>query len=236
MEGTMHNYKRNRVVIKLSGSVFHNDNNQDQIEVLKKYSSMLIDIRSIVQPVVVTGGGRIARFYINTARKLGLDESSLDLMGIDVSRLNAKLLISSLGNHVYPNVPKSLDDISNFMESNKIIVSGGLHPGQSTNATSALIAEKIKANQFINATDVEGIYDSDPRKNQNAKLYEKIDLGSCVNMLLNSSSMAGEYDLMDIVALKVIERSKIKTRVILSSPENIKNTVEGKILGTELVI
>lgn len=236
MEGTMHNYQRNRVVIKLSGSVFHNDNNQDQIEVLKKYSSMLIDISSIVQPVVVTGGGRIARFYINTARKLGLDESSLDLMGIDVSRLNAKLLISSLGNHVYPNVPKSLDDISNFMESNKIIVSGGLHPGQSTNATSALIAEKIKANQFINATDVEGIYDSDPRKNQNAKLYEKIDLGSCVNMLLNSSSMAGEYDLMDIVALKVIERSKIKTRVILSSPENIKNTVEGKILGTELVI
>lgn len=236
MEGTMHNYQRNRVVIKLSGSVFHNDNNQDQIEVLKKYSSMLIDISSIVQPVVVTGGGRIARFYINTARKLGLDESSLDLMGIDVSRLNAKLLISSLGNHVYPNVPKSLDDISNFMESNKIIISGGLHPGQSTNATSALIAEKIKANQFINATDVEGIYDSDPRKNQNAKLYEKIDLGSCVNMLLNSSSMAGEYDLMDIVALKVIERSKIKTRVILSSPENIKNTVEGKILGTELVI
>jgi uridylate kinase len=48
--------------------------------------------------------------------------------------------------------------------------------------------------------------------------------------------MAGEYDLMDIVALKVIERSKIKTRVILSSPENIKNTVEGKILGTELII
>ena len=236
MEGTTPNYQRNRIVIKLSGSVFHNYNNQDQIEVLKKYSSMLIDISSIVQPVVVTGGGRIARFYINTARKLGLDESSLDLMGIDVSRLNAKLLISSLGNHVYPNVPKSLDEISNFIESNKIIVSGGLHPGQSTNATSALIAEKIKANQFINATDVEGIYDSDPRKNQNAKLYEKIELGNCVNMLLNSSSMAGEYDLMDIVALKVIERSKIKTRVILSSPENIKNTVEGKILGTELVI
>ena len=126
MEGIMHNYQRNRVVIKLSGSVFHNDNNQDQIEVLKKYSSMLIDISSIVQPVVVTGGGQIARFYINTARKLGLDESSLDLMGIDVSRLNAKLLISSLGNHVYPNVPKSLDDISNFMESNKIIISGGI--------------------------------------------------------------------------------------------------------------
>jgi uridylate kinase len=123
MEGTMNNYQRNRVVIKLSGSVFHNDNNRNQIEVLKKYSSMLIDISNTVQPVVVTGGGQIARFYINTARKLGLDESSLDLMGIDVSRLNAKLLISSL-KACYPNVPKSLEDISNFMESNKIIISG----------------------------------------------------------------------------------------------------------------
>ena len=224
----MHNYQRDRIVIKLSGSVFHNDKNQDQIEVLKKYSSMLIDISNTIQPVVVTGGGQIARFYINTARKLGLDESSLDLMGIDVSRLNAKLLISSLGSHVYPNVPKSLDEISNFIESNKIIVSGGLHPGQSTNATSALIAEKIKANQFINATDVEGIYDSDPRKNQNAKLYEKIELGSCVNMLLNSSSMAGEYDLMDIVAVKVIERSRIRTRVILSSPKISKILLKEK--------
>ena len=130
MEGTMHSYQRDRIVIKLSGSVFHNDKNQDQIEVLKKYSSMLIDISNTIQPVVVTGGGQIARFYINTARKLGLDESSLDLMGIDVSRLNAKLLISSLGSHVYPNVPKSLDEISNFIESNKIIVSGGLAPGQ----------------------------------------------------------------------------------------------------------
>lgn len=233
----MNDYYRNHVVIKLSGSVFNILDNQTTVEVLKQYSSMLVHINKTVQPVVVAGGGNIARYYIQIARKLGLDESSLDLIGIDVSRLNAKLLISSLGDHAYPNVPKSLDEISNFIVSNKIIITGGLHPGQSTNATSALIAEKIRAKEFINATDVEGIYDMDPRKNQSAKLFEKITLNKCLDMLSERSSMAGEYDLMDIVALKVIERSKINTRVILSSPENIINTIEGKkYKGTELIL
>ncbi|MDR4511271.1 MAG: UMP kinase [Nitrososphaeraceae archaeon] len=233
----MNNLARNRVVIKLSGSVFNMNDNQTQAEVLKRYSSMLVQVNQTIQPVVIAGGGSIARYYIQIARNLGLDESSLDLIGIDVSRLNAKLLISSLGEYAYPNVPKSLDEISNFVVSNKIIVSGGLHPGQSTNATAALIAEKIRAKEFINATDVNGIYDMDPRKNKSAKLYEKITLKECVDMLLNGSSMAGEYDLMDIVALKVIERSAINTRVILSSPENIINTLEGKeYKGTELIL
>jgi uridylate kinase len=49
--------------------------------------------------------------------------------------------------------------------------------------------------------------------------------------------MAGEYDLLDIVALKVIERSKIRTKVILCNPKNISNTIQGrKYIGTELVL
>jgi uridylate kinase len=142
-----------------------------------------------------------------------------------------------MGHFAYPEVPMSLDDVARFVESNKIIVSGGLHPGQSTNATSALIAEKTRASEFINATDVNGIYDSDPRKNKNAHLFAKIELDKLLNMLLKESSMAGEYDLLDIVALKVIERSKIRTKVILSNPKNISNTIQGrKYIGTELVL
>jgi uridylate kinase len=234
--------QKKRVVIKLSGSIFRlSDNNgqdnNDYYNTFKQYSDVLINLTNNVQPIVITGGGSIARLYINFARKLGLDEASLDLLGISISRINAKLLIASLGNYAYPDVPLSLDDVGRFVESNKIIVSGGLHPGQSTNATSALIAEKTRASEFINATDVNGIYDSDPRKNNNAQLFEKIEVNKLLNMLLKESSMAGEYDLLDIVALKVIERSKIKTKVILSDPTNIFNTIQGRSYkGTELVL
>ena len=236
--------QKKRVVIKLSGSIFRlsdNNNNEqgnnDYYNTFKQYSDVLISLTNNVQPIVIAGGGSIARLYINFARKLGLDEASLDLLGIAISRINAKLLIASLGNYAYPDVPLSLDDVGRFVESNKIIVSGGLHPGQSTNATSALIAEKTGASEFINATDVNGIYDSDPRKNNNAQLFEKIEVSKLLNMLLKESSMAGEYDLLDIVALKVIERSKIKTKVILSDPTNIYNTIQGRnYIGTELVL
>lgn len=234
--------QKKRVVIKLSGSIFSlSDNNEqdnnDYYNTFKQYSHVLINLTGNIQPIVITGGGIIARLYINFARKLGLDEASLDLLGIAISRINAKLLIASLGNYAYPDVPLSLDDVGKFIESNKIIVSGGLHPGQSTNATSALIAEKTGASEFINATDVNGIYDSDPRKNNNAQLFEKIEVNKLLNMLLKESSMAGEYDLLDIVALKVIERSKIKTKVILSNPTNISNAIQGRnYIGTELVL
>jgi uridylate kinase len=234
--------QKKRIVIKLSGSIFNLSDNHDQdsnnyYDIFKQYSDILTNLTPNVQLIVITGGGSIARLYINFARKLGLDEASLDLLGISISRVNAKLLIASLGHYAYPEVPLSLDDVARFVESNKIIVSGGLHPGQSTNATSALIAEKTRASEFINATDVNGIYDSDPRKNKNAHLFAKIELDKLLNMLLKESSMAGEYDLLDIVALKVIERSKIRTRVILSNPKNISNTIQGrKYIGTELVL
>jgi uridylate kinase len=225
---------RKRVAIKLSGSIFSEERNEDTI---KRYAEMLTDISIDVQPIVIAGGGKIARHYINLARSLGSDEASLDIMGIEVSRLNAKLLISALGEEAYSQVPKNLEEVTIAAESGKIVIVGGLHPGQSTNATSALIAEKVRASRFINATDVDGIYDLDPNISRNAKLLNEITISECVEILKDGSSMAGTYDLMDIVALKVIERSKIPTRVLRSDITNIKNAIIGTHhMGTEIVM
>jgi uridylate kinase len=225
---------RKRVAIKLSGSIFSEQRNEDTI---KRYAEMLTDISIDVQPIVIAGGGKIARHYINLARYLGSDEASLDIMGIEVSRLNAKLLIIALGEQAYSQVPKNLEEVTIAAESGKIVIVGGLHPGQSTNATSALIAEKVRASRFLNATDVDGIYDLDPNISKNAKLLNEITVSECMEILKNGSSMAGTYDLMDIVALKVIERSKIPTRVLRSDITNIKNAIIGTHhIGTEIVM
>jgi uridylate kinase len=224
---------KERIVIKLSGSVF----NDDIANKLIRYAAMLVEISKQVQPVVVAGGGNIARHYIRIARELGLDEASLDSLGIEVSRLNARLLIAALGDrHAYPIVAQDLEHVSIAAASGKIIVTGGLHPGQSTNATSALIAEKIKASKFLNATDVDGIYDSDPNKNNAAKLFKEITVKKCLDILGAENSAAGAYELMDIVALKVIERSKIPTIVLRSEPANIKNAIANEIIGTRIVV
>jgi uridylate kinase len=230
--------RKRRVVIKLSGSIF-NVTNANANESLTRYAKMLLDISDKSQPVVVTGGGETARQYINIARNLGSDEANLDIIGIEVSRLNAKLLIVALGDRAYSQIPKNLEEVAMAAASGKIVVAGGLHPGQSTNATSALIAETVKASRFLNATDVDGIYDSDPKTNTDAKLFKKITIKECMEILGSESSMAGTYELIDIVALKVIERSKIPTRVFLSNVYNIEQAINNNNkydVGTEIVI
>jgi uridylate kinase len=222
------------LVIKLSGSVF---NYKTTSKSLMEYAQLLLDIQTKVQPVVVSGGGIIARHYVNLARSLGSDESSLDVMGIEISRLNAMVLSAALGDSVYPVIPSNLEEISIACQSGKIVVSGGLHPGQSTNATAALICEKIKADRFLNATDVDGIYDSDPKENPKAKIFREITIKRCFELLNTESTQAGSYELMDLVALKVIERSKIPTWVIKSDPKIIRNLImKNSQAGTKITV
>ena len=223
---------KKRIVIKFSGRIFGVEN----IKLLKDYARFLVKISKSYQPIIIAGGGKIARHYISHARSSGADESTLDELGIEISRLNAKLLIYALKNKAYPHPPTSLKEAKNAVDSGLIVVAGGLNPGQSTNGAAALIAEKINAVQFLNATDVDGIYDSDPNKNKKAKKFKRIEIKKLRNMLVHEDSVAGGYDLMDIVALKIIERSKIKTRVINSNIKTLEKALKGLDVGTEIIL
>jgi len=223
---------KKRIVIKFSGKVFAMEN----IKLLKDYARFLAKVSKTYQPIIIAGGGKIARHYISHARSSGVDESTLDELGIEISRLNAKLLIYALKGKAYSHPPTSLKEAQQAVESGLIVVAGGLHPGQSTNGTAALIAEKTNADQFINATDVDGIYDSDPNKNKKAKLFKQIEIKNLKKMLIHEDSVAGGYDLMDIVALKIIERSKIKTRVIRSDIKNLEKAIKGQATGTQIIL
>jgi len=222
---------KKRIVIKLSGQIFGMDN----VKMLKDYARFLVKISKVCQPVIVAGGGHIARRYINYARSSGADESSLDELGIDISRLNAKLLIYALKHRAYPHPPITLQEIRNAVDSGVIVVTGGLHPGHSTNGTAALIAEKINASVFLNATDVAGVYDLDPNKYKGAKMYRRIELKKLRNMLVRKESIAGGYDLMDILTLKIIERSKIKTRILKADIKTLEKAIKGGSVGTEII-
>jgi uridylate kinase len=223
---------KKRIVIKLSGRIFGMDN----AKMLKDYASFLVKISKVCQPIIIAGGGNIARHYITHARSSGADESTLDELGIEISRLNAKLLIYALKNKAYSHPPTTLQEVRHAVDDGLIVVTGGLHPGQSTNGTAALIAEKINAEQFLNATDVDGVYDRDPNKFKNAKKFKRIELKNLRNMLVHEDSLAGGYDLMDIVALKIIERSKIKTRILKADIKTLEKAIKGMDVGTEIVL
>ena len=223
---------KKRIVIKLSGRLFGVEN----VKILKDYAQFLVKISKICQPIVIAGGGTIARHYISHARSSGADESTLDELGIEISRLNAKLLIYALKNKAYSHPPTTLQEVKHAVDDGLIVVAGGLHPGQSTNGTAALIAEKVKAEHFLNATDVDGVYDMDPNKFKQAKKFKSIEMKNLKGMLVHEDSVAGGYDLMDIVALKIIERSKIQTTILKADPKIIEKAIKGGNVGTKIIL
>lgn len=219
------------VVIKLSGSLFTFDKDYSQV---KKITKTLDEIsRNGYKVVAVTGGGKTARNMQNAARNFYADEAFLDQLGIDVSRIHAKILTTCTTNSCQ-DIPKTLDEVVQCLSSSKIVFTGGLSPGQSTNATAALIAERTKAKLFVNATDVDGVFTSDPRKNKNAKLIKSITTKNLLSKVVDDKMSAGTYNLMDLLSLKIIERSKIPTIVIKCDSRRIKSAISGKSKGTKI--
>lgn len=227
--------KRIPIVIKISGSFIQ----PDRPEMVKRYAELLKDIWSMgYRPMVVVGGGKMARLYIESARSLGASESMLDLLGIDVTRLNAHLLITALSDIALPYPPRNVDEILNAKQDplERIMVIGGLQPGQSTNAVSAVVAELVGANKIINATKVEGVYDKDPNLDKSAKLIKKITTLQLREILERQSALAGKYELLDPPSLTIIERSKILVHVISGEdPRNVLRVLNGEEIGSTII-
>lgn len=220
-----------RIVVKVGGHAFPS---KIEFRQITSYAKTLKKLKKMGHKIVaVTGGGKNARKYIEIARKLKATEGVCDLLGIEVSRINARLLIICLGDEAYPEPVRSIEELKKVFEIGKIIVLGGLQPGQSTNSVASLSAEAIKADLFINATDVDGVYTADPKTDKTAKKMNEITTDALLKLVIKEKLLAGGYSLFDPVAVKIIERSKIPTRIIDGrQPENIERVVKGEALGT----
>jgi uridylate kinase len=172
---------------------------------------------------------------IEASRKLGANEALCDQIGILVTRLNARLLITSMGDDAYPKVPETIEDLRHYFESGKVIVMGGLQPGHSTNAVTALAAESIGASVLVNVTNVDGVYTADPKKDPKAKKFDEISTDKLLSLISGEEVSAGSYELLDPVSVRIIERSHIPTWIVSGEdPENILKILKGKHVGTKI--
>jgi len=222
-----------KIAVKLGGFSFPLELG---VEEIKKYGGLFSELkRKGNQLVVVTGGGKNARKYIEATRKLGASEAVCDQIGILVTRLNARLLITSMGDDAYPKVPETIEDLRLYFESGKVIVMGGLQPGHSTNAVTALAAESIGASVLVNLTNVDGVYTADPKKDPKAKKFDEISTDKLLSLISGEEMMAGSYELLDPVSVRIIERSHIPTWIVSGEdPENMLKILKGKHVGTKI--
>jgi len=230
--------KRN-YVIKIGGSLIFTDDKKINSKKITDFTNIIKNRSDYEILVIVCGGGIIAREFINAVRLFNGSEALCDIFGIEISRVNSKLLIASLQDIAYPLVPKSIEELSIALLSKKIIVMGGLQPGQSTTSVALEVAEFIRADELVILTDVNGIYDKDPKKFRDATLFKQLNYEELQDILLKSSEVnqaaAGEYRIFDAVSLQILKRSKIRA-LITSGKElsEFKKFWQGKedIIGT----
>ncbi|NHJ49754.1 MAG: UMP kinase [Asgard group archaeon] len=229
----------NMFVVKIGGSLLYDDNEQINAKLISKYAKTIKNVfeKENKKCVIIVGGGKLARKFIEASRSLGATEAYNDVLGIEMAKLNARLLISALGSSAYPNPPNSYQEFQKLTSiTDEIIVCGGFQPGQSTNAVAAIIAETLSAKKLINLTNVDGVYSEDPKKNPDAKLLAEISIDDFSSLVNQESTKAGYYPLFDITALQIIQRSKIHLHFVNGfNTDNIEKALLGKNIGTQII-
>ncbi|MDK2892523.1 UMP kinase [Methanohalophilus sp.] len=231
------------IVLSIGGSILAKDLDPERF---REYADVLKKLAQDHKILIVTGGGVAARHYINTARQLGANESVCDFIGIDVTRLNAQLLIAALGNAAYPEPPCTYREAEFALVSGKIVVMGGVIPGQTTDAVSAILAEYLNANLLVIATSVDGVYSEDPNENPDAIKFHTMTPEELINVVMRTEMKAGSKSPVDLLAAKIIQRSGMKTIILDGSKsENIANVilqenvksepVDGVSIGTRII-
>lgn len=219
-----------KIVVSVGGSVLARALSPERF---RSYASALKEIAKKNTLFIVTGGGKAAREYIGVARELGADEATCDFLGIELTRLNARLLIAALGDDAYFEPPLNYREAKNASLSGKIVVMGGVTPGQTTDAVSAVLAEYIGADLLINATAIDGVYTSDPKKDTAARKFDTMTPQQLIEIVMRTEMVAGANSPVDLLAAKIIERSNLRTVVLNGEdPKNIVDAANGKHKGT----
>lgn len=177
--------------------------------------------------IIICGGGAINRQYNSAAKELiRPSDDALDRIGIATTRMNASFVRELFGDLAYENI---LDNPTKKAKTDrKVIVGCGWKPGCSSDKDAVLAAKTFKADMVINLTNVDYVYDKDPRMDGNAKRIEKATwkefrkiVGDKWTPRLNAP--------FDPIAAQLAEKMKLKVVIAKGSDiENLKNILDGK--------
>lgn len=222
------------VVISLGGSII--STNGLNLPFMENFARQIEKFGTSYRFGIVVGGGSLARSYISDLRKYGVNDNVLDEIGINATRMNA-LALSSFFQDSNSKIPTTVNDAAELARIYPFTIMGGTEPGHTTDTVSTLLAERINAKIMINATSVDGVYSDDPKKVPDAKKIPKLSYDDAIGLALNKSIGAGPNVFMDLTALNIAKRSKIKIFVIkgtdLQEYGNIisKGVTNGSVIG-----
>ncbi|MEK7448247.1 MAG: UMP kinase [Planctomycetota bacterium] len=230
--------KYSRVLLKVSGESFCKTNGRgidvDEINFLAREIKEVIETG--VQLAVVVGGGNIVRG--SQFSQCGVSSATADYMGMIATVVNALALqdiLEKIGVQTRLQTAIPMEAVAEpfirrrairHLEKGRLVIfaAGTGNPHFTTDTAAALRAVEINAQIFLKATKVNGVYDSDPTKNQHAKMYQHL---AYMDVLKSS------LRVMDSTAITLCMENKIPIVVCnFKKQNNIKKAVQGQKVGT----
>jgi uridylate kinase len=217
-----------KVVLRIGGSVL---GSPPQAKLLKGYTEVISEASKAGLSIgIVVGGGPVARTYIATAKELLLPREGQDMIAIDASRLNAKLVAMKLG---VKRVSTTIQGMLTELDKNRIGVMGGLRPGITTDTVAAILSDAWHSDLLVKASDQDGVYTADPRSDKEAKLLHNLSYQELVNILGGTRHRPGIHSIIDPVAAKFIAKHKMALVVTNGFfPSNVRTALLGERVGT----
>ena len=227
-----------RILLKLSGEVLGGEGGFGiSPEAVQAMAEQICEVRELgVQVVLVIGGGNIYRGL--GAAERGIERATGDYMGMLATIINSLALQDALEKLGAPTRVQSAIAMSQIaepfirrravrhLEKGRVVIFGGGtgNPYFSTDTAAALRANEIGAEVVLKATKVDGIYDSDPKKNPAASRFEKITY---------IEALQRQLKVMDSTAFSLCMDNKMPIIVFdFFKPHNLKRVVLGEKVGT----
>jgi len=202
-----------RITICIGGSVLAPDGPDGKF--VKKLAEVLRKLKEDGHEIsLVVGGGKPARMYIEEGRKLLLPSSKLDELGILITRLNARFLGLALGEICEQKPIETVEEATIVLASGKIPIMGGTTPGQTTDAVAATLASSVGSELLIFISNVDGIYDKDPKLYPDAKKIKVMKTADLMNLFGKIKFLPGMNVIIDPVAAKLIHLHRLKCVVL----------------------
>ncbi len=217
-----------KAVLRIGGSVL---GSPPSAKVVNAYADVITDLNYEGHSVaVVVGGGQVSREYIKSASEMGLSPYQQDTVAIHASRLNARLVAMKLGG--VSSVPTSIDGMLQRLARNRVAVMGGLKPGITTDTVAALVAQRWRADIIVKASDQNGIYTDDPRRNKKAKRLDRISYDK-MKEILGGSHRPGIHSIVDPVAVDHLVESRVRLVVLNGADaKGVIKAIHGERIGT----
>jgi uridylate kinase len=219
------------IIISLGGSLIVPD--ELDVNFLKEFKTLILaQVKKGKKFVIITGGGKINKKYNDVAREISNPlDVDLDWIGITTLKLNAELLRVIFAEYANTKVVDNLSKDFKFEKS--IVIGSAYEPGHSSDYDAILAAKSLGAKKLINLSNIDYVYDSDPKKNPNAKKIEQISWAE-YRKLIPKEWTSRLNSPFDPTASEMAQKEGIQVIIMNGKPIfNLENYLDGKnFLGT----